>query len=165
MRRSLVSFVLLVPVMLLAACQQAPQGHDVVHLPEGDPTRGEEHFVMLGCISCHKVIGADLPEPAVSRDKPVLLGSTTGREMTYNQMITSIVNPSHRLTSRYRKELVSEGGESTMRTYNDVMTVTQLADLVAFLDVHYTKIERPGYKYRVYDYGAESEADGEGEEE
>jgi hypothetical protein len=37
-----------------------------------------------------------------------------------------------------------------MTSYNDVLTVTQLTDLVAFLQAHYEKAERPGYKYPVY---------------
>ena len=38
-----------------------------------------------------------------------------------------------------------------MTTYNDVMTVTQLTDLVAFLQAHYEDVRHPRYKYTRYD--------------
>ena len=52
--------------------------------------------------------------------------------------MTSIVNPSHRLAGRYSDGPVSTpDGKSLMRNYNDVMTVNQLIDLVAFLQANY----------------------------
>ncbi len=157
MRRFPVRLLPVVSLFLVAACEQVERGQGEIHLPEGDADKGQALFVDLGCVSCHKVTGADLPQPEDAKEDQVVLGSTTGRALTYNQLVTSVVNPSHRLTPRYRKELVSDNGESRMRTYNDVMTVSQLSDLVAFLQAHYTKAERPGYKYPVYDYEAAEE--------
>ncbi len=158
MRSVLVSAVSIVSVFFVSGCERIEPGQDALYLPEGDAAKGAEHFVSLGCVSCHTVIGADLPEPGDAREVRVVLGSTTGRDMSYNRLVTSIVNPSHRLSPRYRREKVSEDGESLMRTYNDVMTVTELSNLVAFLQAHYTKVDRPGYKYPVYDYGSDEEA-------
>jgi len=109
-------------------------------------------------VSCHSVIGAELPEPAEEGPVRVLLGSHTGLRMSYGQLVTSIVNPSHRLSGRYhRDDEVSQEGKSLMTDYNDVLTVTQLTDLVAFLQAHYTKAERPGYKYPVYTYQSDDD--------
>ena len=130
-----------------------------MYLPEGDPAQGKTEFVMLGCAGCHSVVGADLPEAAEAGPVRVLLGSQTRRNMSYGQLVTSIVNPSHRLSPRYRKDAVSEEGQSLMVSYNDVMTITQLSDLVAFLQEHYVDSERQGYKYPVYDYEAASESE------
>jgi len=138
----------------VSACDLDARRQDL-HLPKGDAARGETTFVSLGCVSCHSGTGAELPEPDEAGPIRVALGSRTGRRMSYGRLVTSIVNPSHRLASRYRKDEVSEDGESLMSTYNDVMTVTQLTDLVAFLQAHYTDTERPGYKYPVYDYRSE----------
>ena len=126
-----------------------------IYLPEGDAAKGEMHFVSLGCISCHSVVGAELPDPAEAGPVHVLLGSRTGQVRSYGQLVTSIVNPSHRLSGRYRKDEVSREGESLMPRFNDVLSVTQLTDLVAFLQAHYEKAERPGYKYPVYTYEAD----------
>ena len=41
-------------------------------------------------------------------------------------------------------------GESLMTVYNDVMTVTELVNIVAFLESRYEKLERPGYRYPTY---------------
>ena len=45
---------------------------------------------------------------------------------------------------------VSRDGESIMTVYNDVMTVTELVNLVAFLETRYEELERPGYRYTTY---------------
>ncbi len=145
-------------LICVSACDQAEQRQVTLHLPEGDASQGAEHFVSLGCVGCHHVVGAELPDPVEAGPVRVLLGSKTGRTMSYSQLVTSIVNPSHRLSSRYREEEVSQEEQSLMPSYNDVMTVTQLTDLVAFLQAHYVKAERPGYKYPVYDYESDSEA-------
>ncbi len=155
-----IRLVALCALICLTACDRDERRQGDIYLPAGDPAKGEMHFVSLGCIGCHSVIGAELPEPVKAGPVRVLLGSRTGRSMSYGQLVTAIVNPSHRLSPRYRKEEVSRDGESLMAYYNDVLTVTQLTDLVAFLQAHYQKADRPGYKYR--DYTQESEDDSEG---
>lgn len=144
-------------LLALAACSPDYSAQGDLHLPEGDADRGKEHFVSLGCVNCHHVVGADLPEAADAGPVRVLLGSSTGRRMTYGQLITSIANPSHRLASRYRDEEVSANGASLMTSYNDTLTVTQLTDLVAFLQAHYQDADRPGYQYRTYDYSSDED--------
>ena len=146
------SLIALCALTCLAACDRDTQGHGDIHLPEGDAARGKMLFVSLGCVSCHSVIGAELPEPAETGPVRVLLGSHTGLKMSYGQLVTSIVNPSHRLSPRHRKDRVSKDGESLMTFYNDVLTVTQLTDLVAFLQAHYKQADRRGYDYPAHTY-------------
>lgn len=150
MRSLFNSLVALCMLICLSACDRDDPGQGDIYLPEGDAVKGEMYFASLGCVNCHVVIGAELPEPAEVGPVRVLLGSQTGRKLSYGVLVTSIVNPSHRLSARYRKDEVSEGGESLMPSYNDVLTVTQLTDLVAFLDAHYETADRPDYKYRAY---------------
>lgn len=134
----------------LSACDRPGPSQGDIYLPAGDPARGEMYFASLGCTSCHSVFGAQLPEPAEAGPVRVLLGSQTSRKLSYGKLVTSIVNPSHRLSALYRKDEVSEGGESLMPSYNDVLTVTQLTDLIAFLDAYYETADRPDYEYRAY---------------
>ena len=148
------SLVALCALICLSACDRDNQMHGDIYLPEGDAAKGKMHFVSLGCVSCHSVVGAELPEPAEAGPVRVLLGSHTGLRMSYGQLVTSIVNPSHRLSPRYRKDRISQEGESLMTFYNDVLTVTQLTDLVAFLQAHYEQAERPGYTYPAHTYKA-----------
>lgn len=135
-------------LLALVGCDQDARLQGTIHLPEGDPEQGKTEFIALGCVNCHVVVGAELPEP--EGPLRVILGST-GRVESYGDLVTSIVNPSHKLSSRYRKDKISEDGESLMATYNDVMTVTQVTDLVAFLQQHYQRIRHPRYRYRIYD--------------
>ncbi|MGI9200793.1 MAG: c-type cytochrome [Woeseiaceae bacterium] len=149
------TLIALFAVLCLSACDQVGQSENTIYLPEGDADSGKETFVALGCVSCHSVVGAELPDTAEAGSIRVLLGSQTSRRMTYGELVTAIVNPSHRLSTRYRKDEISQNGESLMTSYVDVMTVAQLTDLAAFLQQHYVKAERAGYKYPVYDYSAE----------
>lgn len=141
----------------LSACDVNDRRQGDFYLPEGNAAKGKEHFVSLGCSNCHTVMGAELPESAGTGPVRVLLGSQTSGQMSYGQLVTSIVNPSHKLSARYRKDEVSQEGESLMTVYNDVLTVTQLTDLVAFLQAHYEEAERPGYKYPVYTYQSDDD--------
>lgn len=152
---------ILLPAMLLLlmACDPSIRSRDAIHLPEGDAARGKELFVSLGCNTCHAVIDEQLPEPDEPGPARVLIGSHTSTALTYGQLVTSIVNPSHRLSPRYRKDAVAVEGESKMRVYNDVLTVSQLADLVAFLAPSYERADRPGYQYPVYSYGSDEETE------
>ncbi len=156
------SLLALCALICLSACDRDNQRHGDIYLPEGDAAKGKMHFVSLGCVSCHSVIGAELPEPAEAGPVRVLLGSHTGLRMSYGQLVTSIVNPSHRLSPRYPKQRISQEGESLMILYNDVLTVTQLTDLVAFLQAHYEQVDRPGYTYPAHTYKAKDDPEKEG---
>lgn len=144
---------------LLAACSQGEGQLDQIHLPAGDATRGEALFTSLGCVSCHLAGGTKQQESATASPKKIRLGSATGQRMSYGQLVTAIVNPSHRFAPQYFSKNVSKDGESLMNNYNDTLTVTQLTDLVAFLQTHYEDVLRPGYRYPVYSSGRDSKAD------
>jgi len=165
MRGDLLRLVTLSAVLFLSACEEVEQHRGQIHLPEGDAAIGQQEFVALGCVGCHTVIGAELPEQAEPGPVRVVLGSQTRRKMSYEQLVTSIVNPSHRISRRYRKDDVTEEGQSLMASYNDVMTVTQLTHLVAFLQQHYVESGRTGYTYPVYDYQGAQEAKDEASSE
>ena len=159
MRSLFNSLVALSALICLSACDRVDRKQGDFYLPEGDAAKGEMYFASLGCTSCHSVIGAEVLEPAEPGAVRVLLGSRTGRRMSYGQLVTSIVNPSHRLSARYRKDEVSQEGKSLMTSYNDVLTVTQLTDLVAFLQAHYETPDRPGYMYPVYTYQSDDDSE------
>ena len=126
-------------VMMLTGCDDGPKSGRGFVLPDGDIDRGRTVFVELECNACHSVGNVkqrttDLAENSIS----VKLGGKVTLIKTYGQLVTSIVNPSHRLAGRYSDGPVSTpDGKSLMRDYNDVMTVNQLIDLVAFLQANY----------------------------
>jgi hypothetical protein len=120
----------------LQACATDRSGG--LHLPRGDADRGREAFVDLRCNFCHEIEGFDPPTPIVAETR-VALGDRNGRVRAYGDLVTSIVNPSHRLARGYAAEDITVGGRSVMSLIylNEVMTVQQLVDLVAFLEREY----------------------------
>jgi sulfur-oxidizing protein SoxX len=103
-------------------------------LPEGDAERGRAAFTELGCHQCHTIAGieqADNPELSLP------LGGEVSHIDTYGELVTSIINPSHRLSRRYPPLAERVDGESRMPSLNREMTVEQLIDLVTFLHDQY----------------------------
>lgn len=111
-------------------------------LPNGDPERGEEAFVALRCSSCHEVAGLEeeLPRPTANPQTGIKLGGLAMREPTDGELVTSIINPSHEISPAAppgEEERVVSGSGSRMANLNEVMTVQQLIDIVAFLHERY----------------------------
>ena len=149
--RSVMAF--LIAVSLLAACAPSPESPRGFRLPDGDAVAGEATFVRLQCHGCHQIEGVELPDFLGTTPVPVkvALGGEVTRVKTYGELVTSIINPSHRLIPGYPKEQISQDGASLMTVYNDWMTVQQLIDLVAFLQSHYAVVP-PDYEYYRFAY-------------
>lgn len=123
---------------LCFGCQETGPPRGFV-LPEGDPERGKETFVELRCNTCHQVEGLEdeFERPTASPPVDVKLGGLAMREPTDGELMTSIINPSHELYPAGDPDAMVSGGESRMANYNEVITVAQLIDLVAFLHDRY----------------------------
>jgi hypothetical protein len=118
----------------LAGCT-AEEAHFT--LPPGDAERGQEAFVKFRCFDCHLVHGVNLPPGEEPGQVMVELGGEVERYRDYSDLVTAIINPSHRLAKGYTESMVANDGKSRMTVYNDVMTVSQLIDIVTFLQAHY----------------------------
>lgn len=143
---------LLACATMLAACSPTPQSPQGFRLPDGDAARGRQAFTALHCNSCHTVAGTDIEYVGAGAPK-VALGGTTTYVRTYGELVTSIINPSHKLAPGYPPEDVSSDGESlmAMARLNEAMTVQQLIDLVAFLQDQYEVVLPEYYPYtRIY---------------
>lgn len=111
----------------------------------GDAAAGRQAFLDHQCHRCHSVAGVNLP-PLAGAGPPILeLGGETTEVKTYAELMTSIINPSHVISQRYRDQLRLDATvplESPMPTPNiDTMTVRQLLDIVTFLDSRYQLVE------------------------
>jgi sulfur-oxidizing protein SoxX len=138
----------LITFFALVGCDRDPMSERGFSLPEGDADSGREAFLYMQCNQCHTIEGEVLP--AIPGAEPyVELGGTVTRVKTYGELVTAIINPSHKLAEGYAKELVSEDGVSNMYVYNRHMTVQELIDLVAFLQPHYD-VYVPEFNYRNY---------------
>jgi hypothetical protein len=127
--------LVIVAVLTLPGCDRDTQGFA---LPEGDAESGRVEFVDLGCIDCHRIMGdPELSEMDPEAEIRIILGGPTSRVQTYGNLVTSIINPSHHVRRGDSEMMSNPDGSSRMRSYNDLMTVQQLVDLVTFLEEHY----------------------------
>jgi sulfur-oxidizing protein SoxX len=134
---------------LLSACDaEKVMSERGFRLPDGDPQAGRETFVYMQCNQCHTIEDEELP--IIPGTEPyVELGGVVSHVKTYGELVTAIVNPSHKLADGYAKDQVSENGVSNMYIYNEYMTVQELTDLVRFLQPRYD-VAPPRYQYRIY---------------
>ena len=123
---------------LLASCDMGPNSGRGFSLPEGNVDNGRATFVELECNACHSV--GDI-EHVAGREGPdinVKLGGRVTTVKTYGDLVTSVINPSHKTSRRFvKQDIATEGGELEMVVYNEIMTVQQLVDLVTYLESNY----------------------------
>jgi mono/diheme cytochrome c family protein len=126
--------VILLVLLSVSACtgRRSPSGF---RLPPGDAAAGQKTFADLQCTTCHSVAGVDLPAPTIPN--PVALGGRVALPPTDGDLTTDIIMPSSHFARGYPADQVQEGARSKMPDFTEKMTVRQLADLVAFLQVHY----------------------------
>jgi sulfur-oxidizing protein SoxX len=131
----------------LAACSpESPLGF---RLPDGDAPAGRQAFVDLRCYACHEVPGVPIED--IERIIHVELGGKTTHVKTYGELVTSIINPSHKIAPPYRESAVLEGQSLMSYAYlNEAMTVQQLVDLVAFLQPTYQVVPPPAPRWAMY---------------
>ncbi len=112
---------------------------------EGDIVAGRQAFLDHRCHQCHSIADERLPVLA-GADRPIFeLGGETTMIRSYADLTTSIINPNHAISERYRNQELTLNTtiplESPMPMPNiDNMTVRQLIDIVAFLDSKYQLI-------------------------
>ena len=128
----------------LYGCETERKSGKGLILPTGDIENGKASFIDLGCLECHAIAQADNPEQASDSAIMLELGGKVHRVKSYGELITSIINPNHIISPEYLKAKSfsnTEGELSTpMPDFNNDMTVTQLIDIVMFLDSHYEKL-------------------------
>lgn len=115
-------------------------------LPEGSATAGKELFARFQCGTCHDFSG---------KGDKVRLGGDRLTQKTYNELVTSVINPSHRIAPAWL-EKNPDATVSPMKVYNDIMTVAELVDLVTFIRSKYKVIEWKPMDYKEYEYRSRS---------
>lgn len=151
MNKVLIIFGFLIS-FILSGCDQGVKSPRGFSLPEGNAENGKEVFLAMQCLACHSLDTVDDPDVEKDADIDVKLGGKVSRIKTYAELVTSIINPSHKLARGYDMSHIQEEGMSAMRNYNDIMTVTQLTDLVTFLQPHYELIKYNPTKYGPYSF-------------
>ena len=120
------------------ACSKGRYSTGAFHLaPDGNIERGKQAFLSMGCNTCHRVSGVELPAPTVTPQVPVSLGGEVIHQLSDGYLATSMLHPSYELAPYLERDIAS-AGQSRMPSYNDRMTTRQLTDIVTFLQAHYT---------------------------
>lgn len=100
-------------------------------VPPGDPAKGREAFVTLECFACHEVKGEDFPRTSKRSHEPGPELTGMGSHHPAEYFAESIMNPNRVIVQG--PGFTGSDGLSKMPDYNDVMTVRQLVDVVAYL--------------------------------
>ena len=132
--------VVLGSTALLAGCA----GATLFGFPadQGDIAAGRQAFIDHRCHQCHSIAGETMP-PLAGADRPILeLGGPTSIVRSYADLTTSIINPNHAISERYRDQQLLLNTEIPLespmpRPNLNTMSVRQLIDIVAFLDSKY----------------------------
>ena len=96
--------------------------------PQGDPVKGREIFVKLECYSCHEVKGEKFPAPGGDIGPEL---SMMGPMHDADFFAEAIINPTAVVDKVMGYE--ASDGTSKMPSYNDLVTVQEVIDLVAYL--------------------------------
>jgi hypothetical protein len=147
-----ISFILSVGVLLLTtACTEDARQARGFSLPEGDIEDGRLAFIEMRCNNCHLVDDIAQQTENQAPEFSIKLGGKVRTIKTYGDLVTSIINPSHRIAYSYGKGTTrAANGESRMQNYNEVMTVQELVDLVTFLQPQYELQPYPRTDYYPY---------------
>lgn len=144
------ALVLLLVFFAVTSCEDQARGFV---LPEGDIAEGKLSFTKLNCDNCHTI--ADLPWTGNAElgDPNIQLGGSVSSIKTYGELVTSVINPSHKVSKSHQKEqevLMGDGTSKMERyNYNYVMTVQELVDVVTFLQSEY-EVTVPKNHYPYY---------------
>lgn len=127
----------LLSILTLSACGGDPASPRGFSLPDGNAVEGETVFLEYGCLTCHTLEGYDRDHLNTHSDIEVALGGKVHRVKTYADLVTSVINPSHRVIGKFPVGPNNDGTQSPMPSFNEVMTVDQMIDLVTFLQDKY----------------------------
>ncbi len=133
----------------LLGCAPGPQSATGFRLPDGNATQGKEVYNYIGCQTCHSLASEAAHQDVQDR---MILGGEITRVKTYGDLVTSIINPSHKIAATVPESMKSESGTSLMEqaNLNDRITVSELIDLVAFLQDQYEVVPPDVQPYLYY---------------
>lgn len=135
-------WIMLVGMAIMTSCQN--ESHGFV-LPDGDAVEGKLVFNDMGCARCHSISDIAWIGDEKYDDPEIVLGGTVTSIKTYGELVTSVINPSHKISKKHLKDHKMTLGDGVSKMefyhYNEIMTVQQLVDLVTFLQSEYTVVK------------------------
>jgi len=136
--------------VVLNGCDNGVNSPRGFSFPKGNAAQGKQVLFKYQCLSCHQLKGVEQSGIVNNPDLSIKLGGKSSRVETYADLVTSIINPSHKFAKGYPLAMVQKDGKSKMKVFNDVMTVSELIDLVTFLQTQYTLVPYRHTNYQFY---------------
>lgn len=140
MSTSTTSLIRTLTVVAIIALFQACGQSTGFALPEGNIEAGKNTFLKFECNQCHSTTNVDFQ--GSDDNLHLALGGEVSTIKSYGQLVTSVINPSHKVALGYRDKLTDD---NRMRNFNEEMTVQEMVDLVTYLQSEY-EIPTP-YEY------------------
>lgn len=151
--KHLILTILVIIVGSILGCNKGADSPRGFSLPEGNAEQGKIVLEKYLCLSCHVVADVEPVSGLIGNpDFSIRLGGKSPKVKTYADLLTSVINPSHKFARGYMLKDIQEEGVSKMQIYNDVMTVTELVDLVTFLQGKYELVPFQRSNYQYYGY-------------
>jgi hypothetical protein len=145
--------MLVIIVACISGCNKGADSSSGFSLPEGNAEQGKLVLEKYLCLSCHVVADVEPVSGLIGNPNfSIRLGGKSPKVKTYADLLTSVINPSHKFAVGYALKDVQSDGVSKMLIYNDVMTVTELVDLVTFLQGKYELVPYNRSNYQYYGY-------------
>ncbi|MGH8068529.1 MAG: c-type cytochrome [Candidatus Entotheonellia bacterium] len=121
--------------------------------PRGDPVKGREVFVKLECYGCHEVQAEKFPAPSGDIGPEL---SMMGPLHDAEYFAEAIIHPN--AVIQKGKGYEAADGASKMPSYNDLVTVQEVIDLVAYLKGLKLPVPKPAGHGRSRDSDSEHDA-------
>ena len=138
-------------LVTLVGCDLGANSSRGFSLSEGNIENGKQVFVSYRCVDCHSISDIDVEDGhQYITSRPIPIGGSSPRIKTYGELVTSVINPSHKISGRQPASVTSKNGQSLMRNINDELNVTELIDLVAYLQSNYKLVPYRTSEYRLY---------------
>ena len=112
-------------------------------LPRGNAEDGKRSFVALGCNQCHSADDIPWIGVEIEGDVHVKLNGQSKTPKSYNELLTSILNPSHKIEKKHLLQMTTKSWDSKMRNYTEILTVRDLLDIATFLHTEFESHPNP----------------------
>ncbi|MBA6390927.1 c-type cytochrome [Colwellia sp. BRX10-3] len=149
MKYTLVALFITVSLTLFS-CNKGVDSPRGFSLPKGSVAAGEKVFLKFQCLACHRINNVEDASIEKNESLSIFLGGNKTEIVTYAELVTSVINPSHKFSNPALTQAKTADGQSKMKIFNDEMTVTELIDLVTFLQPNYTLVPYRHTKYQYY---------------
>ena len=138
----ILTLILAAPLLAAITACNREQPVEVFIPPVGDSLKGKAVFVDFGCYGCHNIPNVDLPEREVEPPVVHMLSGRMHKVKNYGDLMTAVIYPNHASSGKLQGVAKAAGenpADLQMPDFTSAMTVSQMIDLLAFLDEQYSK--------------------------